>query len=195
MKYDAVIIGAGISGLTTAALLSKRNLKVCVVDAQFKPGGSCGIFKRKDVVFEQGSAMLYGFNESGYNPHRYVFNELEEPIDMIKHDHLYAINYDGHRIIFYEDIDKFIDELEKVFPNEKKNFKRFYSDLSNQYMKVISENPDFISPDAMKKEKGLKSFLKHPIEYIRFLGYMNKNTESILKKYFKNPEVFNFLIS
>ena len=192
MKYDAVIIGAGISGLTTAALLSKRNLKVCVVDAQFKPGGSCGIFKRKDVVFEQGSAMLYGFNESGYNPHRYVFNELEEPIDMIKHDHLYAINYDGHRIIFYEDIDKFIDELEKVFPNEKKNFKRFYSDLSNQYMKVIAENPEFISPDAMKKEKGLKSFLKHPIEYIRFLGYMNKNTESILKKYFKNPEVFNF---
>ncbi|MBQ6630845.1 MAG: FAD-dependent oxidoreductase [Romboutsia sp.] len=192
MKYDVVVIGAGISGLTTAALLSKRNLKVCVVDAQFKPGGSCGIFKRKDVIFEQGCAMLYGFNDRGYSPHRYVFNELEEEIDIIKHDKLYAINYDGHRIIFHQDIDMFIDELVKVFPNEKSNFKRFYTDLSNQYRKVIAENPAFISPDAMKKEYGLKSFLKHPIEYIRFLGYMNKNTESILKKYFKDPEVFKF---
>ena len=192
MKYDVIVIGAGISGLTTAALLSKRNLKVCVVDAQFKPGGSCGIFKRKDIVFEQGSAMLYGFNERGYSPHRYVFNELEEEINMIKHDQLYAINYDGHRIIFHQDIDMFIDELVKVFPNEKKNFKRFYTDLSDQYMKIIAENPAFISPDAMKKENGLKSLLKHPIEYMRFLGYMNKNTEVILKKYFKDPEVFNF---
>ena len=192
MKYDVVVIGAGISGLTTAALLSKRNLKVCVVDAQFKPGGSCGIFKRKDVIFEQGCAMLYGFNDRGYSPHRYVFNELEEEIDIIKHDKLYAVNFEEHRIIFHQDIDMFIDELVKVFPNEKSNFKRFYTDISNQYRKVIAENPAFISPDAMKKEYGLKSFLKHPIEYIRFLGYMNKNTESILKKYFKDPEVFKF---
>ncbi|MGL5315177.1 MAG: FAD-dependent oxidoreductase, partial [Peptostreptococcaceae bacterium] len=171
---------------------SKRNLKVCVIDAQFKPGGSCGIFKRNDVVFEQGSAMIYGFNERGYSPHRYVFNELEEEIDIIKHDKLYAINFGEHRIIFHQDIDKFIDELVKIFPKERDNFKRFYRDLSDQYMKIIAENPMFISPDAMKKEKGLKSLLNHPIEYMRFLSYMNRNTESILKKYFKDPEVFNF---
>ena len=128
MKYDVTVIGAGISGLTTAALLAKRSLKVCVIDAQYKPGGSCGIFKRKDVVFAQGSAMLYGFNEGGYNPHRYVFNELEEEIDIIKHDQLYAINYDGHRIIFHQDLDMFIEELVKVFPKERKNFKKFYTD-------------------------------------------------------------------
>ena len=51
MKYDAIIIGAGISGLTCASLLAKRNLKVCVVDAQYKPGGACGIFKREDTGY------------------------------------------------------------------------------------------------------------------------------------------------
>ncbi|SCH02181.1 MULTISPECIES: phytoene desaturase family protein [unclassified Romboutsia] len=191
MKYDVIVIGAGISGLTAAALLLKRRLKVCVIDAQFKPGGSCGIFKRKDTVFEQGAAMIYGFNDKGFSPHRFVFNALEEPIDIIKHDKLYAINFGEHRIVFHEDIDLFIDELAKVFPKEKENFKRFYKDLSKQYLKVIAENPAFISPDAIKKEDGLKSFLRHPIEYIRFLGYMNKNTESILKKYFKDPNVFD----
>ena len=191
MDYDIVVIGAGISGLTAASLLAKRNLKVCVVEAQYKPGGSCGIFKRKDVVFEQGAAMIYGFNERGFSPHRFVFNALEESIDIIRHDELYAINFGEHRIIFYQDIDMFIEELAKVFPKEKENFKRFYTDLSNQYMKIIAEKPAFISPDAMKKEKGLQSLLRHPIEYIRFLGYMNKNTESILKKYFKDKNVFD----
>ena len=191
MDYDVIIIGSGISGLTAASLLAKRKLKVCVIEAQYKPGGSCGIFKRNDVVFEQGAAMIYGFNARGFSPHRFVFNALEESIDIIKHDELYAINFGEHRIVFHQDIDRFIEELAKVFPKEKENFKRFYKELSNQYMKIIAENPDFISPDAMKKEKGLKSLLKHPIEYIRFLGYMNKNTKSVLKKYFKDENVFN----
>ena len=191
MDYDVIIIGSGISGLTAASLLAKRKLKVCVIEAQYKPGGSCGIFKRNDVVFEQGAAMIYGFNARGFSPHRFVFNALEESIDIIKHDELYAINFGEHRIVFHQDIDMFIEELAKVFPKEKENFKRFYKELSNQYMKIIAENPAFISPDAMKKEKGLKSLLKHPIEYIRFLGYMNKNTKSVLKKYFKDENVFN----
>ena len=189
--YDVIVIGAGLSGLTAAALLSKRNLNVCVIEAQYKPGGSCGIFKRGDTVFEQGSAMIYGFNDKGFSPHRFVFNALEESIDIVKHDELYAINFEGHRIIFYEDIDRFIEELVKVFPNERENFKRFYSDLSKRYIKIIAQDPKFITPDAMKKESGLKALIKHPIEYIRFLGYMNKNTESILQKYFKDPKVFN----
>lgn len=191
MDYDVIIIGSGISGLTAASLLAKRKLKVCVIEAQYKPGGSCGIFKRNDVVFEQGAAMIYGFNARGFSPHRFVFNALEESIDIIKHDELYAINFGEHRIVFHQDIDMFIEELAKVFPKEKENFKRFYKELSNQYMKIIAENPAFISPDAMKKEKELKSLLKHPIEYIRFLGYMNKNTKSVLKKYFKDENVFN----
>ena len=49
MEKEVVVIGAGISGLTTSALLAKRGFKVTVIDAQFKPGGSCGIFKSKEV--------------------------------------------------------------------------------------------------------------------------------------------------
>ena len=106
MESEVIVIGAGLSGLTAAALLSKRGFDVTVIDAQFKPGGSCGIFKRKDVIFEQGAAMIYGFGKIGFNPHRFVFNALEEPIDILKHDDLYCINFNGKRIIFYEDIGK-----------------------------------------------------------------------------------------
>lgn len=192
MSNKVVIIGAGLSGLTCAALLAKRGLDVTVVEAQFKPGGSCGIFKRKDNIFEQGAAMLYGFGEKGFNSHRFVFNSLEEPIDMIKHDELYVINYGDKRIVFYDDIDKFTDQLGDVFPGQRENFKRFYRDLEKLYLKIIAEDPTYISADTVKKEDGLKKLLKHPLAYLKFLGSLNCTTESLLKKYFDDKEVFNF---
>jgi prolycopene isomerase len=81
MRYDVVVIGAGLSGLTAASLLVKRGLRVAVVDNNYKPGGSCGIFKRNNIIFDQGAAMLFGFGEKGFNAHRFVFNCLEEPIE------------------------------------------------------------------------------------------------------------------
>ena len=192
MEHEIVVIGAGISGLTAAALLAKKGFFVTVVDAQFKPGGSCGIFKRKDVIFEQGCAMIYGFGERGFNPHRFVFNILEEPIDIIKHDALYSINFNNNKIIFYEDMEKFTDQLGHIFPTEKENFKRFYRDLSDLYLKVIAEQPTFTTPDVVTKEQGLEQLKSHPVAYMKFLGFMNKNTEYLLKKYFSSKEVFDF---
>ena len=61
MKTDVIIIGAGISGLTAASLLAKRKVNVLVIDKSYNPGGSCGTFKRNNITFDQGSAMLYGF--------------------------------------------------------------------------------------------------------------------------------------
>ena len=104
MDYDAIIVGGGLSGLTAASLLAKRHLKVAVIDKSYQPGGSCGVFKRKHVTFDQGSAMLYGFGENGFNAHRFVFNCLEEPIDMIQHNHLYFVNFKGKKIHCWADI-------------------------------------------------------------------------------------------
>ena len=100
MKYDVIIIGAGLSGLTAGSLLAKRGLKVALIDKAYNPGGSCGTFKRNGVIFDQGSSMLYGFGDTGFNPHRFVFDALEEPIDLIRHDLLYVVHFRGHAIRF-----------------------------------------------------------------------------------------------
>ncbi|MDP3130359.1 MAG: FAD-dependent oxidoreductase, partial [Bacillota bacterium] len=70
MKYDVCVIGAGLAGLTAAALIAKRGLSVAVVDKNYMPGGSCGVFKRGEATFDYGSSMLYGWGETGFNPHR-----------------------------------------------------------------------------------------------------------------------------
>lgn len=192
MKYEVIVIGAGIAGLTAAALLAKRGVKVAVIDKNYQPGGSCGAFKRDGILFDQGASMLFGFGDKGFNAHRFVFNCLEEPIDIIKHEFLYCVNFKGHRIKFWADIDRFTEELGAVFPSEKDQIKVFYRDLETMYRHVMMEHPSYATPDEMDPHQSLKNLVRHPVSNARFLSYMNRSARSLLEKYFSDPEIFKF---
>ena len=192
MRYDVIVIGAGLSGLTAASLLAKRGLRLAVIDPNYEPGGSCGIFRRNGVTFDQGSAMLFGFGEKGFNAHRFVFNCLEEPIDVIKHDLLYCVNIGDRRVRFWADTDMFAEELAQVFPGERANIKRLYRDLERMYRHVIVESPSYTTPDQTEPRDALKGLLRHPISYVRFLSYLNRSAKDLLRRYFSDPEILKF---
>lgn len=192
MEFDAIIIGGGLSGLTAASLLAKSRLKVAVIEKSYNPGGSCGIFKRNGATFDIGAAMLFGFGEKGFNAHRFVFNCLEEPLEVVKHDLLYCMHFKGHVIRFGDDISAFAAQLGTIFPSEQANIGRFYRDLEKMYNNVMVANPNYTSPDETDARGALKSLIKHPLSYARFLGYLNKSARSLLEKYFSDPEIFKF---
>ncbi len=62
-----VIIGAGVGGLTTAALLAKAGYDVTVLEAQAYAGGSAGTFFHQGYRFEAGATVAGGFQPNG--PH------------------------------------------------------------------------------------------------------------------------------
>ena len=51
-EYDVVVIGAGMGGLTTAALLSKAGFSVCVLEKEPHAGGYLAGFRRKHFRFD-----------------------------------------------------------------------------------------------------------------------------------------------
>jgi len=53
-KYDAVIIGAGLTGLTTALLLKQKGFSVLVVEKSDRTGGSIQTKRREGYVYETG---------------------------------------------------------------------------------------------------------------------------------------------
>ena len=190
--YDILVLGGGISGLTAASLLSKRGLRVAVVEKSKQPGGSCGIFRRGETTFDQGSAMLYGFGEHGFNAHRFVFNCLEERIDVLKHDLLYVVNYEGERVRFFPDIDRFAGELARVFPAQERQIRRFYRDMTRLYRHILVESPSYTTADETDPKDGLRGLLRHPVSYLRFLSYLNRSAESLLSQYFTDPAIHRF---
>ena len=54
MKYDSIIIGSGVGGLTTGNFLAKHGQKVLILEKHFKVGGYVTTYERKrypmDVV-------------------------------------------------------------------------------------------------------------------------------------------------
>ena len=60
-----VVIGAGVGGLTTAALLAQAGLDVTVLEAHVYPGGCAGTFFHKNYHFEAGATLAGGFYPGG----------------------------------------------------------------------------------------------------------------------------------
>jgi prolycopene isomerase len=136
--------------------------------------------------------MFFGFGETGFNPHRFVFNCLEEPIDIIQHDLLYTVVYKGKRIRFFQDIDLFTEELAQLFPGQRANIRAFYKEMLKIYTHVMVESPIYATPDQTDSKAASVQFRKHPGSYLKFLSFMFMNTRSLLKRYFDDPEIFNF---
>jgi phytoene dehydrogenase-like protein len=62
---DVVVIGAGMGGLTAAALLARAGLSVCVLEADARPGGYLAGFERGRFVFDSAIHWLNACGPGG----------------------------------------------------------------------------------------------------------------------------------
>ena len=53
-KWDVIIVGAGIGGLTAAAMFVKAGLGVLVLERSPHPGGTAYVYNRKGFTFPMG---------------------------------------------------------------------------------------------------------------------------------------------
>ena len=73
-SQSIVVIGAGIGGLTAAALLANRGYQVRVFDQAIIPGGCASTFKRGGFTFDVGATQVAGLEPEGI--HHQIFSEL-----------------------------------------------------------------------------------------------------------------------
>ena len=60
-----VVIGAGIGGLSAAAMLARRGMQVTLLEAGEAPGGCAGTFSSGGYRFDAGATVGCGFHQGG----------------------------------------------------------------------------------------------------------------------------------
>lgn len=130
-EYDAVIIGAGIGGLTCGCYLAKAGLKVLIVEQHHKPGGYCTSFKRKGYNFDATTHYLGSFREGGILNNIYHELDLSHKVEIMRFDPSNVVLCPDYRIRIRCDINETIFELQEAFKNESKNIADFFRFISD----------------------------------------------------------------
>ena len=125
--YDAVIIGAGISGLVCGCYLAKAGMKVLIVEKNANPGGYCTSFTRKGFTFDACAHSLGSVRENG-NVAR-ILNELEvgDRINIVRCDPSDIIIAPDHKVVFWNDLNRTITDLQANFPAESASIESFFN--------------------------------------------------------------------
>ncbi|MEL6355078.1 MAG: C-3',4' desaturase CrtD [Cyanobacteria bacterium J06627_28] len=112
-----VVIGAGIGGLTAAALLARRGYAVKVFDQAIVPGGCASTFKRRGFTFDVGATQVAGLEPGGI--HHQIFEELNIELPPASEcDPACAVFLPGETepINVWRDPQKWKAERERQFP-------------------------------------------------------------------------------
>jgi len=70
MKHDVIIIGSGLGGLVSGAILSKEGFKVCILEKNHQAGGNLQTFERDGHRFETGLHYI-GSMDKGQTLHQF----------------------------------------------------------------------------------------------------------------------------
>jgi phytoene desaturase len=189
-KKSAIIIGAGIGGITTAVYLAKNGYKVTVYEKNSAPGGRCGQLIRDGHRFDLGATMLL---MPGI--YRDVFQSLDIPLfekaDIKPLEDLYKIYFDNNEVItFTSDENKMKSQLERIEPGSFKKSQKYVSDGYEIFQigmnKLIGRNFDNIFQFANFRNIGMLIKLKTYISNYRYVKKFFSDTHLRMAYTFQN---------
>lgn len=171
----AVIIGAGIGGITSAIYLAKNGYSVDIYEKNSGPGGRCGQLIKNGHRFDLGATMLL-MPEVYLDVFESLGIRLEKGTDIVPLNDLYRIYYDdGSTLSFTTDNERMRSQLEAIEPGSYEKSRDFTASGYKLYRlgmeKLISRNFYNLFEFANLRNIGLLVKLK---TYISTWSYTKK---------------------
>lgn len=121
-KYDTIVVGSGISGMTMALLLTLNGQKVMLLEKNPRIGGSMARFYRGKVPFDVGFHFTGGLQERGilYNLLSILgLKDLVEPIFLNEEcASCFIFEQDEKIYTLPYGVENVIDRIKSYFPDE-----------------------------------------------------------------------------
>ncbi len=170
-KYDVIIIGSGIGGLTAAAILSKKGKRVLVVEKNPMPGGYAVSFTRKGFEFNVSMHLLNGYEKTGFICATLKKYNILNIDNFKKTKHIYRSIWPGFNFLVRQNgIKEYVNVLAKHFPKEKDNILKFFS--------VVKE-----THTVFKNRNNLTDIIT------QWKRYSDKSFESVASGFIKNHKL------
>lgn len=133
-KFDVVIIGAGLSGLLSASLLSQNGLKVCILEKNKEIGGMIQAFNRTGFSLDTGMNFFGAFKKGQIQNELFKIFGISNEI-LISEISDFEFISNNKKYTVPNNFIEFKEKLISYFPEEKKGIMRFVEKIKN-----ISEN-------------------------------------------------------
>ncbi len=172
VRCDVAVIGAGIGGLTAAALLADAGLQVAVYEHHNVPGGFAHTWLRRARSRDPltGEKLVFRFDSgvhdiSGWQPGgpvRSVFERLGVASEAVWHrlDHRYML--DGNTIDVPRDWRAYTRQLADLYPEEGHGIEALFEDIHTVYCAMFSTAHERGGiPGSPSTPQGLLDFAKN----------------------------------
>ncbi len=147
-KFDTIIIGSGVSGMTAGITLAKEGEQVLVLEQHQYPGGLTQTYKRKGLTFPTGVHRLGSLNPG--QPLWYYFNYLGlmDHLDLVplSQDCFEAFHFPGMKFQMPQGHDACVAKLVGQFPDQEKPIAQYFKDI-----KILVDSVELYHPGKGKK--------------------------------------------
>lgn len=185
--YDAIVVGSGIGGLTTAALLSAAGQKVLVLEQHYTAGGFTHAYDRNGYEWDVG---VHYIGDVGRHPTmtRKLFDFVSggqlqwAPMDPV-YDRIF-LGDEHYDLVAGRD--EFVAEMSRRFPDERQVIENYLE----RVMAVAKAMPLIT---LQKLLPGWCTPCLNLYKKLRFPDYLNKTTYEVLRELTDNEQLIAVL--
>jgi len=160
MKYDVVIIGAGMSGLAAGIRLAYYDKTVCILEKHHRVGGLNSFYSRDGYKFDVGLHAMTNYVPQGVKstPLPKLLRQLKLKSEdfALYQQKMSQISFPEKTLRFTNDFDFFIEEVNENFTSQKDNFQKL--------LRTISEyNPLSLEAKPVSAREVVTSIITDPL--------------------------------